>query len=156
MQDGIDQELESQVSRVSTSCVSAEDICQIRRYVSCILSQVQFSRHYPEVQETINLVVEGQEAAVKTQLAIQQSMEEIARQTKPKSRDDVAKEHFEKNKKRLNPLPDSGANYDAYRKIKAHGTCEWISKNPKYEYWLHSTKSSTLSVSRERSKLQGG
>ncbi|KAH6690215.1 hypothetical protein BKA61DRAFT_286666 [Leptodontidium sp. MPI-SDFR-AT-0119] len=104
---------------------------------------------FDEVQETINLVVEGQEAAVKTQLAIQQSMEEIARQTKPKSRDDVAKELFEKNKKKLNPLPDAGATYDAYRKVKQHGTCEWIFKDPKYESWRKSEKSSILCVSGE-------
>ena len=29
----------------------------------------------------------------------------------------MAKELFEKNKKKLNPLPDSSATYNAYRKI---------------------------------------
>ncbi|KAH7400088.1 hypothetical protein BKA64DRAFT_707768 [Cadophora sp. MPI-SDFR-AT-0126] len=104
---------------------------------------------FDEVQETINLVIEGQEAAEKIQQAIQQSVEEIARQTKPKSRDDVAKELFERNKKKLNPLPDPSATYNAYRKIKHHGTCEWIFKDPKYESWRTSERSGILCISGE-------
>ena len=106
------------------------------------------------MQETINLVVEGQEAALKTQQAIQQSMEDIAKQTKPKSREDYAKEGFEKNKTKLNPLPTSGATYDAYRKLKQHGTCEWVFKNEKYESWRNSATSSILCLSGDHGQLQ--
>lgn len=42
-----------------------------------------------EVQSALSLVVDGQETSLKMQQAIQQSMEEIARQTKPKSRDGI-------------------------------------------------------------------
>lgn len=61
----------------------------------------------------------------------------------------MAKELFEKNKKKLNPLPDSSATYNAYRKVKHHGTCEWIFNDPKYDSWRTSEKSSILCISGE-------
>jgi hypothetical protein len=40
-----------------------------------------------EVQEALNIVVEGQETSMKVQLAIKDSIDELAKSTKPKSRE---------------------------------------------------------------------
>lgn len=104
---------------------------------------------FDEVQEAINIVVESQESSLKTQQAIQQSLEELAKQNKPKSRDEWAKNEFEKNKKKLNPLPSSDPTYDAYRKQKQSGTCEWVFTNAEYEKWRRSEKSAMLCIDGE-------
>lgn len=104
---------------------------------------------FDEVQEAINIVVQGQESSSKIQQAIQQSMEDLAKQTKPKSRDDYAKAEFDKNKIKLNPLPDSADTYDSYRNLRQHGTCEWIFSSPEYESWRISSTSSMLCVEGE-------
>jgi hypothetical protein len=40
-----------------------------------------------EVQEALNVVVDGQETSLKVQLAIKDSIDELAKSTKPKSRE---------------------------------------------------------------------
>jgi hypothetical protein len=62
---------------------------------------------------------------------------------------DYAKQEFEKNKKNLNPLPDSAATFTSYLSDRHPGTCEWIYGNSEFESWRSSPESGILCIDGE-------
>ena len=58
-------------------------------------------------------------------------------------------QEFEKNKKALNPLPDSRSALDLYVKQCEADTCRWIIDLDQYKTWRKSPNSSFLYVKGE-------
>ena len=83
--------------------------------------------------------VEMHQEAMDKADAILKAVEAVAGSTKPKTRYDWARQDFEKNKKLLNPLPDTEKTiFEEYANQRHSGTCEWPFRLGPYKDWVQS------------------
>ncbi|KAI9685134.1 MAG: hypothetical protein M1822_004721 [Bathelium mastoideum] len=80
---------------------------------------------------------------------IRQALEDLKANTRPRTRWDWAKQEFEKNKKLLNPLADTGSPIDTLLARKHDGTCDWIFKDDEFNDWYSSSVSNMFCLTGE-------
>ena len=98
------------------------------------------------VTGTLSFLSEAVQSSLQASQDMKQIMEEISKSTRGKlSHYDLALQDFDKNKKSLNPWPDSQAALQRYLK-REEGTCMWIFDIPEYIAWRDSSQSGLLCV----------
>ncbi|KAL9083000.1 MAG: hypothetical protein Q9165_008696 [Trypethelium subeluteriae] len=80
---------------------------------------------------------------------IRQTLEDLKATTRPRTRWDWAKQEFEKNKKMLNPLPDTTGSLARLLTRRHENTCEWLFEDDEYKDWSNSEAGSLISLSGE-------
>lgn len=100
------------------------------------------------VQETVQQIRDFEKTSHAFQQAqvewMQEILEGIRASMRPKTRWDWAKQDFEKNKQRLNPLTDTSEPVVEALRQKHAGTCEWVLNNDLYTRWYQASRSSLL------------